>query len=352
MHRLSLGRACRPTRALLALRLPYRAVCRTLNTEAINYESKYADKLEQRAKEKGVSVNQLKAEAQKKLEEEKIRVREAYKKASEGNKIQGQEKKIRGGETEASSNTRQDSSPIKPLSSILNLSRIASLNASQIGALWAAYHASRSDGTGRGYLCAAIPVDLYEKMAKVGTKYPLFVLPIPRPKQPTATEETADAQKEADNAYEFYFMEWAFHEPPPGPSAAVAAADPFSKPPQTQNDASNMPISTILFTPLIEYKMRNSFATPYLVLTHYTDLAKTHGIVLLRGEITPTSAGNGHLLSQEDAQVLSVGLQKFYLWDNTSADSSNIGERMLKAFHENPDTFNWQELLQYGTHHL
>ncbi|KAG7098943.1 hypothetical protein E1B28_000833 [Marasmius oreades] len=336
MHRLFLGRACRP----LALRLPHRTVFRSLNTEAIDYDSKYAGKLYQRAKEKSISVSQLKAEARQKLEEEKIRVRDTLA----GDKAQDQEKKIHGAKAPVSSNTRRDSSPIKPLSSILNLSRIISLNASQIGALWTAYHASRSDGTGRGYLCASISVALYEKMAKNGMKYPVFVLPVPHLKQPSTTKET---QKEKNTAYEFYFMEWAFHEPPVGPSAATA--DPFSKPPQC-HDASNIPISTILFTPLIEYKMRNSFATPYLVLTHYTDLAKTHGIVLLRGEITPTSAGNGHLLSQEDAQVLSMGLQKFYLWDNTTADSSNTGEKMLKAFHEDPHNFNWQQLLQYGTH--
>ncbi|KAL0578477.1 hypothetical protein V5O48_003526 [Marasmius crinis-equi] len=348
MYRVSvcLRQAVRPLNtAPLARSFRYVGI-RALNTQATDFESKYADKLSQRAKQKGVSLTDLKAQVKETLEEEKARVREAHQAALAARKTDtgGQEKKVDG--ELASTSTRQDSSPVKPLSSILNLPRIRTLEASQVSALWTAYHASRSEGTGRGFLCASIPVDMYEKMASVGGKYPVFVLPLPRPQQSTPEE----SEKAADSAYEFYFMEWAFHEPPASPSAVTN--DPFSKPsPQSENDASSIPVSTILFTPLIEYKMRNSFATPYLVLTHYTDLAKTHGIVLLRGEITPTSAGNGHMLSQEDAQVLSMGLQRFYLWNNAGADDGQ-GEKMLKAFHENPDKFDWQELLKYGTQHL
>ncbi|KAJ8083704.1 hypothetical protein PM082_002470 [Marasmius tenuissimus] len=351
MHRVPccLGRlSTRPFNYTTSAKSVRYAGVRLLNTQNADFESKYAEKLNQRAEEKGVSITELKSEVKEKLEEEKARVRNANKAVLDASKkASGQQEKRTEGEVPTSA--RQDSSPVKPLSSILNLSRIASLNASQIGALWTAYHASRSEGTGRGFLCASIPVDIYEKMARVGAKYPMFVLPLPRAQQPTL-EDTGS--KETESAYEFYFMEWAFHEPPASPTATPA--DLFSKPsPQSGQDASGIPISTILFTPLIEYKMRNSFATPYLVLTHYTDLAKTHGTVLLRGEITPTSAGNGHMLSQEDAQVLSMGLQKFYLWDNTTTNGvEHDGEKMLKAFHENPDKFDWQELLKYGTQHL
>lgn len=99
--------------------------------------------------------------------------------------------------------------------------------------------------------------------------------------------------------------------------------------------------------------MRNSFATPYLVLTHYTDLARTHGIVLLRGEITPGSGNDGrYLLSQEDAQILSMGVQKFYLWsDNKGVEQQDrsTGESILRTFHEKPSEFDWQEMLKYST---
>ena len=222
----------------------------------------------------------------------------------------------------------------------------------QISALWTAYHLSRSGGTGRGYACASVPLDLYHKMSNVAERYSTFVVPVPRVKK--AAESKAH---EEDTAYEFYFLQWDFHDIPPVPSATD---DFFAHPVSVVPPANANPkTSTILFTPLQEYKMRASFSTPYLVITHYTDLAHSHGVVLLRGEITPASAasGNGvdgrYMLSQEDAQLLSIAVQKFYLWDGRGGDQEREGERLLKCFHETPDRFKWEELLKhfnlYGT---
>ncbi|ESK95536.1 f1f0 atp synthase assembly protein atp11 [Moniliophthora roreri MCA 2997] len=345
MHRVAFRRAYRPAAKLFPQNQAIFAR-RALNTRGSEYESKYADKLSQRAKEKGVSISQLKELAKERLEEERARVKEANHRVLSANAKANPAKKGPDSQPLGSS-SRQDSSPVKPLSTILNLPRILSgnLNATQVGALWTAYHASRSEGTGRGYLCASIPVDMYEKMAKIGAKYPSFVLPVPRPKQPNAEE----VKGEEDMAYEFYFMEWGFHEAPPAPS--TTPVDPLSSqstPPDAP--ASKMPISTVLFTPLIQYKLRNQFATPYLILTHYTDLAQSHGIVLLRGEITPASGEGRYMLSQEDAQVLSMGLQKFYLWNDKAEDAeSSKGEQILRAFHEKQEDFDWQDMLKYGT---
>jgi len=220
----------------------------------------------------------------------------------------------------------------QPLSSILNVPLLLSAphTCAQISALWTTYHASRSDGTGRGYVCAAVPVDLYERMARVADKYPSFVVPVPRS---GGADETA---------CEFYFMQWGFHESPPIPSPSA----PFSPPPPPSS--SNPPTSTILFTPLQEYKLRASFATPYFVVTHYTDFARTHGVVLLRGEITPSTGGAGrYFLSQEDAQMLAISVQKFYLW-GVGREDEGEGARLLKVFHEKPEEFQWEELLEHA----
>ena len=209
----------------------------------------------------------------------------------------------------------------------------------QIAGLWTAYHASRSDGTGRGYLCATIPLNIYKKMEKNGRSYPSFVVPIPRiqPEQ----ETDSSLQVEENVAHEFYFLQWTFHASPPIPSASD---DPFVIP---TSSGSNPQTSVILFTPLQEYKLRNSFATPYLILTMYTDLAETHGIVLLRGEITPSTASgstsaHGYMLSQADAQMLAMILQKFYLWNENDSEI----EKLLHTFHKNPRDFKWQDLLK------
>ncbi|PFH54742.1 hypothetical protein AMATHDRAFT_284 [Amanita thiersii Skay4041] len=236
---------------------------------------------------------------------------------------------------------RKDGSPVKPLSSILNISRVLSTphTPAQVSALWNAYHMSRSQGTGRGFVCASIPMETYRKMTSMAAKYPTFVIPVPRPRNPA--EPKIDG--ETDAAYEFYYLQWNFHGVPPTP---YANDDPFKKPKLTPSDGPET--STVLFTPLQEYKLRLSFATPYLVLTNYTDLAQTHGIVLLRGEITPNAnmiQGQNYMLSQSDAQFLAMSMQKFYLWDNDQSGQSN-GRKLLKQFHEEPTQFKWEDLLE------
>jgi ATP synthase F1 complex assembly factor 1 len=183
-------------------------------------------------------------------------------------------------------------------------------------------------------------------MITVSAKYPVFVVPVLRMKN------DPEGEVEAERAHEFYFLQWGFHGAPPAPSGVD---DPFC----TSNAVSSSPqISTILFTPLQEYKMRAAFATPYLVLTFYTDLVTSHGIVLMRGEITPSTASTvagaaesegRHLLNQEDAQLLAMQVQKFYLWgEANNEEKGREGERLLKEFHEKPQEFKWEELLKHG----
>jgi len=243
---------------------------------------------------------------------------------------------------------RKDSSPIKPLSSFLNLDRILERphTADQISALWTAYHASRSQGTGRGFICATIPLDIYNKMSSCGSKYPVFAVPLPR-------RAVQDDSGEFKEAYEFHFLQWAFHDIPPIPTPTLSTF-PMPPPPSTEASLKNPPVSTILFTPLQEYKLRTSFATPHLILTNYTDLVGTHGIVLLRGEITPTAASTDQvvspsdfLLSQQDAQLLTMHLQRFYLWGGEDGDNKER-ERLLRLFHEKPEDFKWEDLLKHS----
>ncbi|KAI0090013.1 ATP11-domain-containing protein [Irpex rosettiformis] len=320
-----------------------------LTTPKVNYEAKYAEKLQKRAIEQGLSIEQLK---QKLREEETTKRKEkaavnAQTTSATPNAPSTQVEKDKATSAAVppvSIPTRKDSSPVKPLTELLNLEKLLQTphTAEQISLLWRAYHASRSKGTGRGYLCATIPLDAYHKMASVASKYPCFILPVPREGAQIAEEKTSEDQK----AYEMYFMEWGFHSAPPEPKSSIT--DLFTKPTPSNNPKT----STILFTPLQEYKQRTSFATPYLVLTNYTDLASSHGIVLSRGEITPSTSGSidaggdgRYMLSQQDAQLLAMGIQKFYLW----SEDQGKGERqeLLRTFHDNPEGFKWEELLKH-----
>jgi ATP synthase mitochondrial F1 complex assembly factor 1 len=225
------------------------------------------------------------------------------------------------------------------LSGILNTERLLSKphTAEQVSALWTAFHASRSGGTGRGFICASVPRETYHSILGVAQRYPKFVLPIPR----TTNLEVND--DDSKKAYEFYVLQWDFYDAPPPPTSF---SDPFTPPPKL-DESANPRVATAIFTPLLEFKLRQTFATPYLVLTFYPELASSHGLVLLRGEITPSaakeSATGDYLLSQQDAQLLAHGVQRFYLWS-----SNDERKQLLQDFHERPGEFRWEDLLKHS----
>ncbi|KAK7694213.1 hypothetical protein QCA50_001393 [Cerrena zonata] len=343
-HSLLRQHAGRCNFSVAALRLKDK---NTGSIQHVDYESKYAEKLKRRAAELGITVEQLREQIKEKDRKEKEIRRAVLEKhspkgdpayASEDVPAEAEDSKER--RDPLASYVRKDSSPVKPLSSILNLDKLFQTEHTpeQVSVLWRAYHASRSKGTGRGYLCATVPVESYKHMLTAATRYPYFVLPIPR-----ADAQVDEPVSEGNQPTEFFFMQWDFHGSPPDPKPKN---DIFTRPIISKNPQT----STVLFTPLQEYKLRASYATPHLVITHYTDLVETHGLVLLRGEITP-STGNGgvsadgrFLLSQQDAQLLALGVQRFYLWSQGHDEK----EALLKCFHENPDDFKWEDLLKHA----
>ncbi|KAG8736315.1 hypothetical protein FRC10_009468 [Ceratobasidium sp. 414] len=298
---------------------------------------KYADKLKKRAEESGAKdVDELRERVRREIEEERAvqRAKQARLEAAQS----VQETSATGNSPPASSlKTRKDSSPVKPLDTILNLSKLLSasppLTSAQLGALWTAYHARRE-----GVLCSVIPLDMYEQILGRARRWSQFVVPLPRGAK--ATEEG----KEPEGGTEMFFIEWGIHHPPTLPSISTDALGlpTFIPPPDSPlPTGSNPPITTLLFTPLQEYKHRQSFAAPHLALTFYTDLAASYGSVLLRGEITPAQQGEGRwMLSQAEAQALVVAMQRFYL------PGSEEAEGLLRCFHEQPEGFKWERLLE------
>jgi len=211
-------------------------------------------------------------------------------------------------------------SAVKPLSSFLDVDKISKESADTIGKLWTGYHALRNK------LSAAIPTDTYRQMLDTARRYPQFVLPLPR-------EEAVGEGKEAQRAFEMHYLQWVVlpNETPQGtppPSAAMIAS-------------------------LAEYKLRQEYAQPSLVLTHYTDLAESKGIVLMRGDITSRQGGEAEgspMLSQQDAQMLAMCMQRFYRRDEAEPGSSAAAgneERtnLLRLFHESPGDFDLSKLL-------
>ncbi|KAI0042000.1 ATP11-domain-containing protein, partial [Auriscalpium vulgare] len=317
-----------------------------------DYAAKYARKLEERAQKEGVTVDDLRIRLK---EEERERAKDRLAKAAEaaartaeasGPSPSSPASQKSQGRLSVGTSLRQDSSPVKPLSSILNLDRLLQTphTSAQVSALWTAFHASRSGGTGRGFICASVPRQLYDSLLEGGQKYKQFVIPIPR----------ANPEDAAEKSYEFFVLQWDVRAAPPTPVAGLTGDMPFlygTPPPAPSATKENPRTATIIFTPLLEYKQRQSFATPYFVLTFYSDLASSHDLVLMRGEITPAAArdgqqGGSYLLSQQDAQMLAMGMQKFYVWNDGEKGAQR--RRLLEDFHERPEDFQWSELLKHA----
>lgn len=142
---------------------------------------------------------------------------------------------------------------------------------------------------------AVVPTKTYRQMYELSRKYPEFILPLPR--------QSPNGEKGA----EMIFLQWA--------------ALPSDTPAEDT-------ATSVLFTSLAAYKAHGTFAQPALCVTHYTDLAQSHNLILLRGEITTSESSGQPLMTSTDAQLLLYRLQQYY-------GSSEGSERraVLESFH-------------------
>lgn len=209
-------------------------------------------------------------------------------------------------------------------------------DAEQISAIWNTYHTTHPT-LANSYLSATLPAATYESMLKVAAANSFFVLPLPR--------DSSDGGE----AFEMFYMQWLFH---PAPVASPDLAN--------INSGPLPPVTSVIFTPLAEFKANSEWAQPYLTLTQYPDLSKSHGSVLMRGEITaettkgPAGAldNPGFLLTQQQAQLLTLALQRFYCADmpvpGETAEAKEDRLKRLQAltdFREKPENWDWQGLI-------
>lgn len=218
----------------------------------------------------------------------------------------------------------------QPLSTILNLDALLSSPHpfATISTLWQTLHSAKAISHPNRFLSATIPTSTYATMHALARQHPQFVLPLPR----------------EGGGTEFFFLQWAFYE----------------------HDQA-----TVIFTSLEEYKLKQGYARPFLTLTHWTDLAEEvptcavgegevgGGAVLMRGEITSTTppkmAVKGkdgeevsppldqkerYLIGMADAQLLLLGLQRFYNLEGSGEAGDREQRRtVLEGFTKG----DWQE---------
>ncbi|KLT45230.1 ATP11-domain-containing protein [Cutaneotrichosporon oleaginosum] len=322
------------------------------------FEAKYGDKLKQKVEAEGVAnLDALKAKkvvpsilAKRKAEQyrqEELERAERLRQEQERALAEAKEAKdaavAQKKEAARVANPDKDTTGVKPLASIINLPLILMTphDQAQIAGIWNTYHTTHPT-LSASFVSATIPKDTYTKMLELAKSDPHFVLPLPR----------AGKDGEA-GAYEMFYMQWLFHAPPPAPPLEGKPSAPLP------------PVTSIIFTPLEEFKQAGEWAQPYLVLTNYPDLADSHGLVLMRGEISAQSAGGppgavdnpGYLLTQQEAQLLSLALQRFYCSDIAppNENAKDQQERLkrkqaLRDFREKPEEWNWQGLVDmaYG----
>ena len=216
---------------------------------------------------------------------------------------------------------------IKPLSSYLDLSKVATLGAKEVEYIWRLRHASDPLS-----LCAVVPLSTYERIYRTARTHPSFVLPLPRP---TADDGSGDV-KTAPSGFEggersaadIHFLQWGFY-PPAGP------------PPSPESRTANTHTSTVLFTHLGAFKLHGTYAQPHTTITHHLDLADSHGLVLLNGSVV-----DGRGVSVEEGRWLLMCLQKFYDYEG---HGGGVGKEkrqgLLEKFSKGDQRFNLEELV-------
>ncbi|KAK5090479.1 hypothetical protein LTS08_002619 [Lithohypha guttulata] len=312
--------------------------------------NKYQDKLEEKARAEGFeSVEQLKAAYEDRIKKLRKRV------GQELDKVTNPDAQIAAQQSQGHSQSQKPFHPppppqaqtssqptkspsakhdsgapgIKPLSSYLDLDKVASLPNKEIEYLWRLRHASDPKS-----LCAVIPLEVYKRIYETAKTHPRFILPLPRP---AADDGSGDIKQSADGfsdsnepraASDIHFLQWSFH-PPAGP------------PPAPGSQTANTHTSTILFTHLAAFKLHGEYAQPHTTVTHHLDLADSHGLVLLNGSVVDSRG-----VSAEEAKWLLLCMQKFY---DHGGHGGGIGkekrQNLLKKFSQGDASFDVNELV-------
>ncbi|EGF99270.1 uncharacterized protein MELLADRAFT_68692 [Melampsora larici-populina 98AG31] len=315
-----------------------------IQEKKISFESKYQSKLQSKLKQTGLKdLDELKKVSNQKLkleESNQIKLQdELLKKFKKSNLTLNQNQHdLKVNQTKLKFKEKKYRSPIKPLDDILDLSKVINQSSDTIKQLWTAYHLKPSSPPRLG---AVIPLEIYQTMLKVAQKYSSFVIPIPT--------SSTDEIKPDQTPLQMHFLQWSFLQP----EAHLHLTEDFQT---IKTPVSKISPTTVLFTPLIEYQLKQEFAQPGLILTHYTELAESHGIVLMRGDLTPslndpTSSGR---IGTTEAQLLILRLQQFYYWSRMNEslmnDSQNrlqkVRQDLLRCFHEKPNEFDIEELIK------
>ncbi|ODV89616.1 hypothetical protein CANCADRAFT_141245 [Tortispora caseinolytica NRRL Y-17796] len=252
--------------------------------------SKYMNQIEAKAKELGVSTEELLKHASAKPKQhvapemKHLFEKKPHKSSAKSSAINDSTSAARN--TEAN---HPESKKIKTLDSFVDVEKMIELDEKSIEYLWRARHQSEYS------VSAALDPTTYARLRQVAREYPLFLLPVPR-----------------DGGYEMHYLQWSFPE---------------------------RHTVHLIITPLEEYKLHQEFARPHSMISFHSDLlSHKKNVVLMAGQV------DTDVISTADVQFLLLSMQKFY----TADVSTPRGQRRLKLiadFYNGSPDFSYQTLL-------
>jgi len=187
-------------------------------------------------------------------------------------------------------------SPVKTLSGFIDVEKTSALPDKEVETIWRLRHVTDPQS-----LCAVMQAETFRRMIATAKKHPQFILPLPR----------------QDQGAEIHFLQWTF----PSPTTA-----------------------TVLFTHLAEFKVRGEYAQPHTTVTHHLDLADSNELVLLEGRVQENRG-----ISVDEGKWLLMCLQKFYGFEAHSVPAKESLERrrkLMEQFSGGDEGFKVEELLE------
>lgn len=284
--------------------------------------AKYRDKLESKAREKGLrDLDELKAQYRDRIEE--LRKQAIVPGATgplapppEHQHHHHQPRHTQNAPPPPRPHSPQPSSPrpgagsptapppgVQTLNSFLAVDKIQDKTREEIEALWRMRHANNPQG-----IHFAVPASTFANLVRSAKQHPSFVLPMPR-EMPADPDAAPDAQGQTQQAVELHYLQFAH------PHAHT---------------------TTLMFTTLAEFKLRGEFASPHTTVTFHQELADSHNLVLGQGLVVEKRG-----VSLDDARWLIMCMQKFYV----QTDEGKGRSELLDMFTRGDSAFKVERLI-------
>lgn len=283
--------------------------------------AKYKEKLEQVAKEKGLSdVSELKEQYKDKIEELR---KQAIVPGATGPLTPPPSPATSSSQPQAAPSSRKSPWPsppppptlqnstappppppgVKTLNSFLDLEKVRGLPEKEVQALWRLRHAGNPQS-----IHFVVPASVFRSLIQTAKQHPAFVLPVPR-EIPVEDESVAKEGVKTQQAAELHYLQFAH---------------------------PHVDTTTLLFTSLAEFKLRGEFASPHTTVTFHQELADSHDLVLGQGMVIENKG-----VSVDEARWLVMCMQKFYV---QSEEGKGRGE-LLNLFTKGDSRFQVERLI-------